>query len=289
MKKLIFGLLIVLMVSLSGCEKKAEKTEEEIKADVAASEAFWHVQEVEIDEFVIVKRQINEDTKKDKVYVDVKASNENVEIAGSYYLEYGLYESGWILDTMYEESDIVVTPKTEPTEEMFESHCPEGYQLKEANKEEDAHYKVIYEKAEEHLFRSIYYEIQSTFYFDDNTAQWTKGMEKDNTEIVWNVENIKGCWQATVTPKTSYGATGVESLYQLEIYDVTQEGFGIRVYRNDEMLWDGDEEFLHPDHDDKAYFDVFYWTSSASLIVEVTADGFVANGTVEGVPFVKWS
>ena len=90
-----------------------------------------------------------------------------------------------------------------------------------------------------------------------------------------------------LTPKTANGATGVESLYQLEIFNVTQEGFELQVYRNDELLWEDDEEFVHPDHDDKAYFDIFYWTSNATLIVKITENGFVASGTVEGVPFEK--
>ena len=90
-----------------------------------------------------------------------------------------------------------------------------------------------------------------------------------------------------MTPRTANGATGVESLYQMEVYNVTQEGFDIKVYRNEEMLWEDDEEFVHPDNDDKAYFDVFYWTSNASLIVNITKDGFIASGTVEGVPFEK--
>lgn len=288
MKKISLVLLVVLMICLSACGKQVkEKSEEEIKADMAASESFWHVQEVEIDEFVITKRQINEETKEDKVYVDVKASNDNVEVSGSYYLKYGLYESGWILDAMVEESDIIVKPKTEPTNDFIANHCPEGYQLKQVDKESDTIYKAVYEMAEESLFRSIYYEKQISFYFEDKTAEWTKGTEEDNTEIVWNEENIEGRWQAVMTPRTANGATGVESLYQMEIYNVTQEGFDIKVYRNDEMLWEDDEEFVHPDHDDKAYFDVFYWTSNASLIVNITKDGFIASGTVEGVPFEK--
>lgn len=288
MKKIIFGILVVLMISLCGCGKQVkEKTEEEIKADVIVNEAFWHVQEVEINEFAITKRQINEETKEDKIYVDVKASNDNVEVSGSYYLKYGLYESGWILDTMFEESDIVVMPKTAPTDDFIAGYCPAGYQLKQVDKESDTIYKAVYAAEEEALFRSIYYERQTSFYFEDKTAEWTKGTEKDNTEIVWNVENIEGRWQAVMTPRTANGATGVESLYQLEIYNVTQEGFDIQVYRNDELLWEGDQEFVHPDHDDKAYFDVFYWTSNATLIVKVTKDGFIASGTVEGVPFEK--
>lgn len=288
MKKLSLILLIVLMICLGACGKQVkEKTEEEIKADMEASESFWHVQEVEINEIVITKRQINEETKEDKIYVDIKASNDNVEVSGSYYLKYGLYESGWILDAMVEESDIIVIPKTEPTDEFIASYCPEGYQLKQVDKESDTSYKAVYEMVEEALFRSICYEKQISIYFEDKTAEWTKGTEKDNTEIVWNVENIEGCWQATVTPKTANGATGVESLYQMEIYNVTQEGFDIKVYRNGEMLWEDNEEFVHPDHDDKAYFDVFYWTANATLIVSVTKDGFIASGTVEGIPFVK--
>ena len=92
MKKIVKLSLICFaaVLQLSGCAKE-KKTEDEIRYDIRKSGDFFNSQEVEIDEIEITKRVTEK--KNDLIYVDVYASNKNIECVLSYKADYNLYKA----------------------------------------------------------------------------------------------------------------------------------------------------------------------------------------------------
>lgn len=124
-------LLVTLLFStiLFGCGNKTVG-EEKIKQDIiskgmnlrGALETKLLDEDIikvgEIVDFTIDKRQTN--SKTDLIYGTISFySNDDFLVKGNYALEYGLYDDGWILDSVNMESDYTVSYEGEITEETM--------------------------------------------------------------------------------------------------------------------------------------------------------------------------
>lgn len=96
-------LLLILLISLCGCSPSA-KSEREIISDLQQSPAFIS-ETVKIDSCEIIKRQTNNDSKSDLVYLTVYVNEDELTCALSYLMEYVLYNDGWILENVSQYDD----------------------------------------------------------------------------------------------------------------------------------------------------------------------------------------
>lgn len=106
----VFCLFAVTM--LGGCTPKV-KEEADLTVELTEHKDFIDVENAEVSNMEIIKRQTDKDAKEDIVFVQVAGENEEVAFEKSYRLKYGLYDQGWILDQVTEYSEGVneVTPK----------------------------------------------------------------------------------------------------------------------------------------------------------------------------------
>lgn len=91
-------LLFIMLISLCGCSPSA-KNEREIVADLQKNPAFIS-ETVEIDSCEIIKRQTNNDSKSDLVYLTVYVNEDELTCVLSFFMEYTLYNDGWILENV---------------------------------------------------------------------------------------------------------------------------------------------------------------------------------------------
>ena len=133
-KKRIFYVLIIIAFLLSGCGKKV-KSENDIQKDIQTSSQFYNNQTVIIDNLNIEKRQTDKKEKRDIVYVEVKASNEEIDCNFSYILTYNLYNEGWILDDLKINSkgEWTIRPKKGPEQEYINKAIGNDFMILDAD------------------------------------------------------------------------------------------------------------------------------------------------------------
>lgn len=133
-KKRIFYVLIIITFLLSGCGKKV-KSENDIQKDIQTSSQFYNNQTVIIDNLNIEKRQTDKKEKRDIVYVEVKASNEEIDCNFSYILTYNLYNEGWILDDLKINSkgEWTIRPKKGPEQEYINKAIGNDFMILDAD------------------------------------------------------------------------------------------------------------------------------------------------------------
>ena len=244
-KAAVIGLL---MCGMTGCGVK-EKTEEEIRAELQAHAGFGMGKDVTIEEFAVIKRQTDKDDKTDKVFVEVTAGNEELEFTTSYGLEYGLYDSGWILDNVYESTlvETTVTPKQGPSDteaiavsagivDDFSEYSFVSEELDLAN----GSAVYLYQGIRPQKYMQEIITLQVNCRFDETALEWkTSGYE----EIAWGgVWDIAGTWKPNVV-KGLIGSDWYED-YEFEISDVEGENAHIRVYNNQDGTVYLDTDFI---------------------------------------------
>lgn len=126
MKRKIVVLCLALCCALLlfGCAStEAVKSEQEILADLQEKGMPEENPDAEITSLEILKRQTNEKDKQDLVYVTIQAETETVQYVRSYQVEYGLYDSGWVLDSVsrFEDGENKAIPLTEPGDELIDA------------------------------------------------------------------------------------------------------------------------------------------------------------------------
>lgn len=115
MKHLILMIMVlVFALVLSGCGGTRAKSEDEIRLEIE-NHSLWQELHVQTTEFYVEKRQTNQDTKEDIVYVAMTGENDKYTAKQYFIATYNLYNEGWILDSLekiYDNEHVnSVTPK----------------------------------------------------------------------------------------------------------------------------------------------------------------------------------
>lgn len=97
---LLIGVLL-LILSLSACGGKKEKSEKEILADIKLEDYYLSGDYgLEVKSHTIDKRQTNAEDKTDYVWFSFEAENDEFTYHASCELTYVLYNDGWMLETV---------------------------------------------------------------------------------------------------------------------------------------------------------------------------------------------
>lgn len=95
--------IFLLMLSFSSCGKSSGVGESVLKNDLSQSEKF-SIYNMNIDSLKIRKRQTLPEDQVDTVWVDTEVSNESVEGTMSFVMKYTLYNDGWELNSIQDDS-----------------------------------------------------------------------------------------------------------------------------------------------------------------------------------------
>lgn len=93
----VFVILIIVLVVTLRVDKTVSK--KEISDDLAEYSNFAGL-DMSIQEYEEVKRDTDKKNKYDHIWVNVVAENDEIAYSASYYIVYGLYNSGWILESI---------------------------------------------------------------------------------------------------------------------------------------------------------------------------------------------
>lgn len=251
-KSLLILAFLFLAVMLGGCTPKV-KTEEELQADLSGHAGFYKVQPVEITGLEIIKRQTDEKAKKDKVFVKVFAENSDISCEIAYGMDYGLYDSGWILDNVYESTiaDKKITPKTGPSRETADADILQetGYAfsfVEESTDLENGASSVWYEYTTEDACAYIKYRLD--YRFEEEYATWIKAAGESQVTLL--AEPPQAVVDADMQQASELAFTFVEKSVDLENgvcsfwYENTQQEAVRSKYTKYRLDYAFDEESL---------------------------------------------
>lgn len=152
---LLLGVLFFI-VFLMGCGNKV-KNEAELRGDLIGSSNFEMIEGSEVTNLSIIKRLIDEDNKKDTVYVSVELEHKAAKESRAYIMYYTKYEDGWRLDsveTYYgDEISWTIQPKNIPSNKQIMQELIEW-----SNANIDAAYDVLSEDLSEELTNTYFFE-----------------------------------------------------------------------------------------------------------------------------------
>lgn len=252
MKKQSICLLLVFLISfiLGGCGAK-EKSISEIQADLQNHPQFFDKQEVTITDIEMIKRQTDKKEKTDMVFATVKAGNEGIDCTLSYSMQYGLYDSGWILDSVfpYSDGEWQVIPKRGPMQEAVDAYIAEtygeGYSCANASVDLKMGNSIFsYEEIQIYSLAKRYSELVSYWQFNAEEAEWISNDSEWKAWYEW--DGLEGTWVAYQMEKDNSFDPFEERYeveYRLDITDVNQEEFHAVLYRDGEMVFDENVAF----------------------------------------------
>lgn len=238
-------LLGMLMMLLTGCGVQ-EKSESEIMEDLQNHPDFYSKQNVMIEEFKIEKRQTDKEYKTDKVYTTVIASNDEIECHLGYYLEYELYNEGWILDNVksYMENDWYFVPKKEAGQDMADQEIAEcsysdyKYIDKNVNLEE-GYCSYQYECYDQYLLCEQMFEVEISYDFSENEGKWY-GNRPEVVKVSEDWSAIEGQWKLE-TEISPFNFADTRDNIKLDLMmniTVTDEsGFYAEVYDEGKLIF----------------------------------------------------
>ena len=99
-RKMLALMLIVLCIfGMTACSSTPDPVGESmIKNDIMCQDTNIYNEEMHLSTFHITKRQTTPDQKRDHVWVNITAENEESRYVASCLLRYALYSEGWMLD-----------------------------------------------------------------------------------------------------------------------------------------------------------------------------------------------
>ena len=212
--------ILMLMCFLTSCAVP-EKSENDIITDLQNHPNFYSVQKINIEKLSIIKRQTNVDDKNDIIYVDVKASNDNITCSLSYIMQYTLYNEGWILDNVsaYNTEAWSILPLTAPSPEDAENYVKEYYSylfLEEKLDFENKSSSFLFSVEEQHKYLFQEKVISVNFGFDSESATWKKStITTSNVTGKWNIE---GNWFGDGGKNTISGYNWYRNYIAVKLY-----------------------------------------------------------------------
>lgn len=121
-RKFCLGILLAVLLCLSGCAKR----DGAIAKEVASLDATFRAYGLQLDDYEIIKRQTNSDEKTDYVWITLEGSNDDFDYFASYEITYIKYNDGWHLENGERES-ATYHAKCEPDTIEIQQELAEQY------------------------------------------------------------------------------------------------------------------------------------------------------------------
>lgn len=198
-KRIVLFTIIFAALLLISCGAGKTVSEAELQEDLKSKSSFIIHNDLQVSGLKIVKRQTTISDKVDKVWVKVDVSNGRFEGCVYYVMTYGLYNDGWLLDSI--EDDNMVSWSFAPlcplSEEDIRLYIPESASIKNIYTEMDiGRQTVLYSYTEPHSFCDIVYVEEISFVFGtgyNNAGMWSVSDTRDaGTYERWKVD---GTWK----------------------------------------------------------------------------------------------
>lgn len=182
----IAAIAFMLCLFMTGCAKSA-KSEKEIIADLQESPSFFSVGgELTITGCEVTKRRTDADNYSDVIYLDIFASNDDIDCTLSYIMYYELYNDGWILENVEQdyEGQWLIVPLHGMTDEDIQTkldyYVDTGLYdtIELIDRETDlSEYgcteTVILCGEKEHLYGTETFDLTQTWYFEPLICDYT--------------------------------------------------------------------------------------------------------------------
>ena len=125
----LFSFILIAIFCFSGCSSNSAVGEDVILQDVIINDNYFVDYGFEIQSNEITKRQTNEETKTDYIWLTVSSENEDFTYNSEYTLKYVLYNDGWLLEEFDEVSEECVYKRPEEiTDDVVKNELSEmGY------------------------------------------------------------------------------------------------------------------------------------------------------------------
>lgn len=192
----ILGILALLLL-LGGCSG-GTKSESDIMADIKAQDNYFSKYELKIDDYSITKRQTNQDSKTDYVWVQVDASNDDFTYYGEYVLTYVMYNDGWMLED-YEREDwqyVGSHPESVQQSDAEQLLASQGYDkwyfVKRQEEENCVTYNYFANKTDYYLTES--YNVTIDFQFSPGSLWSDYSIDQYNYDTYLDTTDVIGEW-----------------------------------------------------------------------------------------------
>lgn len=200
----IYSIVLALMLAvvLCGCGVK-EKSEAEIKADLSADLSVLNTRtDVVLQDFSITKRQTDQDTKVDAVFVDFSILTDDgvAEGKGSCVMTYIMYNDGWMLENVETEHiEYIPLKGMELSEEELKNSMSAQYGANAISTEFELTGRTtqlelgtdVYTASMKNVYKYMteYLEVSLGFAFDTTGGFWYQNhMGKNSSKEEWDIE-----------------------------------------------------------------------------------------------------
>ncbi|MCD7789925.1 MAG: hypothetical protein LUH55_05115 [Bacteroides thetaiotaomicron] len=207
---IIFLLVIIgSVLLLSGCGSTVA-SEKQIRTDLEDNDVFYkytHSLQLQISSISISKRQTDKSNKTDTIWIEVDAESDAVSSVMYYTMTYGLYNDGWLLDTVEVDKtdEWSYYPLTGVEGEELRYYIGEDAEIisnevdLETGTQEVSTYEVV-----SYTYCDIYYRKMYSFIFGGdyyNLGTWRLLETKDiGTSEEWDID---GTWKYVVNNETT--------------------------------------------------------------------------------------
>jgi len=201
------SILLLAILLLTACSSSGV-SEKQVKADLEKSSIYADLA-VDTTEFSVIKRQTDEATKTDLVYVTIKGENKSYAVVRNYLMTYGLYNDGWVLDNVEEYWDDQNVDQTIPlvaNQDEVDYLTESGYEVV-ANEiyEENGMYfnKISYNVSNTYAYMDEIVQYNDYYYFDVYMLAW-EYWDYDNVILEQNW-HLDGTWHYETEVPENYG------------------------------------------------------------------------------------
>lgn len=194
-KGIVCILLVIIALSLCSCSKGSHaKSESEILKDISTQDHYFSDYEIKISSSNITKRQTNEDSKTDYIWISIVGEAEDFTYFADYELTYVLYNDGWLLE-YFDEVDSSYEAKIKPDIKTIESTIPATYtdctliSEKQSSANSYSYLYLGYSEISNVLLAQ--YDLTVNAYFAPNRG-WTTSLSEEEGALHWN---LNGNWE----------------------------------------------------------------------------------------------
>ena len=178
----IFVICLCTLLCLTSCGDNT-KSEKELQNDLLGSEEFYDAQEVDVTSFEVEQRLTSKENKSDIVYVTVSVENDDVVGTLNYVMDYILYDNGWELVSVTQDTTPSFSPKSMPSDETVDGILKEAldnkfgdvpYEITEVNRDTSGGpvCDTSYQVEVHHTYVTLNYSYDVSVFFDNVKGLW---------------------------------------------------------------------------------------------------------------------